>query len=901
MRKLAVIGLTLAVTLSSLPPMAGAATTGSVQSTAQTGNFTFLHITDTHVGSWSGNTNWPKVVDDILKQPTKPAFALHGGDITELGAPAEYDRYDLDRQRLGIPVYHTPGNHDARWLDAAKQQFTGRYGQPYSSFTQGGVHFVQIDTSIIAETHGHIEKNVLAWLAADLKAVGPEMPVVVTVHHPIAYDASPFLDNDEDFLEVVKGYNVQAVFTGHGHLNLHWERNNIDFFMTAAAMDAGYKIVNVEEGVMQVYNQVAGGTPTAAEVIDLSAGKEKGQVRITSLTDQQLITGPFTVALEGTNLPNYIGEAVYRVDMGPWLPMQVGEVVGGGDAPGAPKLSRVTFKATYDPKALPAGVHELQVRLTDDDKATFTSRVRFQSAGGTAQLAWRFPAGGGIQSTPAFDGQRLIFGSNDGNLYAVKAADGRQAWKLAVGSAVVTSPLLQAGTVYAGTAAGRLLAVQPATGALVWQKELGEGILGTPALEGGKLYVSTASGWVYALNAADGSQIWRYWAGGALRTGPAVGGGAVYVGGWNQSLQAIEAATGKLRWRQPIGKNIYFSPANGTPVYHQGRVYVTAPNNTLYAFAALDGRTLWTADIDAGYSSPLIHGTDLVVGTLGGKVVGFDPATGTKRWEAATGAGSYDSSPRPFGGDLVMGGIWGRLSKVDRATAQLGWQVRLGHSLIFANPVQAGDKVVQGAMDGTLYAFRAPLLTAAPPTPPLFGDAVGHWAQAYIEGLQAIGLVSGYDGGFHPETGMTRGQFAHLIASYLGVKASATFQTQFTDLAGFWGADSIKALEEKGLISGTVVNGKKVFLPNEPLNRGAAAVMLAKALGLSAPSPGFQTKLTDMTGHWAAPQAMALEEVGLVSGGVVNGVIKYLPADGLTRAQASTLLARALTWQKAVR
>lgn len=897
---------------------------------AAVGSFSFVHVTDTHVGSAEGNRNTPRVVEEILALPQKPAFLLHGGDITELGTTDQYDAYlrmVAPLKQAGVALRHTPGNHDARWADAGKAEFRKRFGAPYSSFDYQGIHFVLLDVSVSAATHGHLDRAMLTWLGDDLRRVGTETPVVVVSHHPIAYEPSRFLDNDEDFLAVIRPYNVRAVFTGHGHLNLKWKRNGVAYFMTAAGMDAGYKLVQVENGALQVYNRVAGGQPQLEETVPLARPSAEPRVQIVAPADgTDLSSGAplgdagLTLAAELRNFPAAPAKVEYRLDLGKWRPLQA----VGGNSPSA------RWVASIPAADLNSGLRSLQVRVEDGAGNVWTDRVRLRTAQGVAQVLWRFQTGGSIQGTPAVADGTVYAGSYDGTVYAVAAEGGAQRWTFGTGAPIVGGAVVEGNTVYIGSTNGVLYALQAQTGDLKWSYLLGGAIVATPQVAGDTVYIGSTDGNLYALSTRDGSLRWKFAAGGAIRAGVAYGDGAVYVGAWDRKAYAIDAQTGAKRWEAELARSYYYSPANTTPLFYQGKVIFTTSSdsrNGNYGVHALDARTgaiAWRVAEAAGYATPVLFNRLVLVSTTAGKAVAIDPATGAVKWSVASGVGTYDSSPVPFGGDVVMGSLAGRLISLNGGKQAVNWFAALGDNLIFARPAVQGKTVYLGSMDGGLYAFTGPQneAPAAPPEqpqqppaqdlPPVqnppggvvssFRDVQGHWAAADIERLRASGLTSGYaDGTFKPQNPISRAELAVLLARYLDrTKPSDGFQTRLIDMRGHWARDAVAALEERGIIKGyTAVNGYLFFSPDKPISRAEAAVLMARVLGVTAPPAAYDGNFADLEGHWAKNEVLALAEKGIVRGtarpggsGSAAAVTVFRPADQITRAEAAALIAR---------
>src|SRR5437764_9026270 len=55
------------------------------------------------------------------------------------------------------------------------------------------------------------------------------MPVLLFMHHWIGRDAPSVrpIDNEFDLWPILRGHNVLAIFTGHGHQDLTWKTNGV--------------------------------------------------------------------------------------------------------------------------------------------------------------------------------------------------------------------------------------------------------------------------------------------------------------------------------------------------------------------------------------------------------------------------------------------------------------------------------------------------------------------------------------------------------------------------------------------------------------------------------------------------------------------------------------------------
>jgi len=141
--------------------------------------------------------------------------------------------------------------------------------------------------------------------------------------------------------------------------------------------------------------------------------------------------------------------------------------------------TRLQFDASYEPIVL--GKRLFVGSNHDDSVAAFDTE--------TGELLWRFDTNGPVRFAPVGGKGRIIFGSDDGCVYCVKASDGSLVWK----KRAVPSERLVLGN-------GRLISVWP--------------IRGGPVLHDDRVYFA-AGVWplegtfVFCVDAASGETLWR--------------------------------------------------------------------------------------------------------------------------------------------------------------------------------------------------------------------------------------------------------------------------------------------------------------------------------------------------------------------------------------------------------
>ncbi len=177
---------------------------------------------------------------------------------------------------------------------------------------------------------------------------------------------------------------------------------------------------------------------------------------------------------------------------------------------------------------------------------------------------------------------------------------------------------------------------------------------------------------------------------------------------------------------------------------------------------------------------------------------------------------------------------------------------------------------------------------------PVFSDMTGHWARKYVNYLSGLGVINGRpaeDGTayFDPDSQITRAEFAVMLCRWLKLDLSAYGgELRFADdeAIPFWASDSVRAVAALGLIQGAAAADGLYFMPQQPLTRAQAAVILGRTM------PGGRM-MSDLPWPdagdipvWARAYVSELAFMGVMNG---NGVT-FEPNGPLTRAQAAKLL-----------
>ncbi len=150
--------------------------------------FLLLQISDPHIGA-----NWNdadpdecllRAVEAILSLPDRPDALLVSGDLTDNGAPEEYQRVRELLAPLDLVPHVLPGNHDLRAPLREAFGLPGQGEEPVSyAVDLGPLRLVCLDSTIPGAEGGSLDGGRIEWLDATL-AEDAAKPTVVALHHP---------------------------------------------------------------------------------------------------------------------------------------------------------------------------------------------------------------------------------------------------------------------------------------------------------------------------------------------------------------------------------------------------------------------------------------------------------------------------------------------------------------------------------------------------------------------------------------------------------------------------------------------------------------------------------------------------------------------------------------------
>lgn len=354
----------------------------------------------------------------------------------------------------------------------------------------------------------------------------------------------------------------------------------------------------------------------------------------------------------------------------------------------------------------------------------------------TAQVdrAWSARVGDGAGDSGALlapvhaDG-RLYAAAVDGTIEAIDAATGRSLWSTRLGERKGMfwrrgegslrwsgGPAVEGDLLVAGGLDGQVYALGAADGTERWHVDLGAEIIARPAIANGIVVVRTNAGRLVGLDATDGSRRWVFEQpvpALSLRgnSAPLILNGAVYSGFDNGRLVAVRLDDGAELWVQTLSPGEgrteveRLADVDGDIATDGSALYSAGYRGQLIAFTPDAGRPLWQREFSS-YAGVAVSGEVVVAVDADGNVWAFDRGTGANLWKQDALKYRWLSAPAIQGEHVVVGDGEGYVHWLSLSEGKFVARERLGRKPIEAAPLVVGDLVCIEDLKGSIGAWR---------------------------------------------------------------------------------------------------------------------------------------------------------------------------------------------------
>jgi len=560
---------------------------------AQAQTFKYAFVTDTHVGTSTGEEDLRRTVQDINRQNDLD-FILVTGDVTEMGTKLEIKLAKEILSALKKPWYVIPGNHDTGWSESGGVDFIRAFGDDKFTFDHKGYRFIACASGpYVRMSDGHIPRDASVWLDKILAKTPKDMPVVFINHYPI--DNS--LDNWYEATNRIRNYNIQYAICGHGHANQAFDFEGIPGTMGRSNLRAkdslgGYNIVTMAPDSVLF----------AVKKPGLDVLPRWRSIKLAHFVNDSTRTYP---------RPSYAINTTYPQVEQVWKYHAAANVVN-------------TPAASDDLVIFGNSIGEIEALHRKD-----------------GSKKWVYKTKGAIYSSAAIEGNTVVIGSGDGAVYALSVEKGKKLWKFKANASVLGSPVIDQGVVYIGSSDNTFRAINLKTGKQIWAFDGVEGsIVGKPLLYQGKVIFGSWGKYLYALNQTDGKLLWKWTNGHGSRmyspamVTPVAHEGVVYIAAPDRYLSAIDASNGETLWR-----NKEATVRESTGLSEDGSfIYGKTMQDEIVAYKTLrtDPGVAWRLNVGFGYehvpSMLISKAGNTFFGTKNGTVYAIDPAAQKTVW-----------------------------------------------------------------------------------------------------------------------------------------------------------------------------------------------------------------------------------------------------------------------------
>jgi len=200
----------------------------------------------------------------------------------------------------------------------------------------------------------------------------------------------------------------------------------------------------------------------------------------------------------------------------------------------------------------------------------------------TNEQKWRCGTSGYGQTTPAFAGNKLFFGSYGGRLYSVTIGNGRKRWTFKASERINQCTAIFDNHIYFCCEHGNFHALDIRTGQPVWEFHI-QNVITAPAVTQDIVCFGIWNGRVVALDRMSGKEPWTFTTQGQVPSSPTIAEGIIYVGDGDfrkdgGRVYALELKTGQEIWRFETPDKVW-----SDPVISEGILYIGSYDGCLYA------------------------------------------------------------------------------------------------------------------------------------------------------------------------------------------------------------------------------------------------------------------------------------------------------------------------------
>ena len=249
----------------------------------------------------------------------------------------------------------------------------------------------------------------------------------------------------------------------------------------------------------------------------------------------------------------------------------------------------------------------------------------------TGELRWKKKLPGPMRAPPSFADSRVFVVTIDNQLIALDASNGERLWSHAglaeiAGLLGGAAPAVDSNTVVVPYSSGEVFAIRAANGRVAWSEALSPArridalatiahVRGSPVINRGLVHAISHSGRLVAIDQRSGARVWERNIGGVET--PWVAGDFIYVISNQAEIYCLTRRGGRIKWIRPLPR--FEDPRDkegiikwSGPVLVSDRLVVTGSHGEALSISPYTGEPLGRVELPSGISiAPVVAGGTL--------------------------------------------------------------------------------------------------------------------------------------------------------------------------------------------------------------------------------------------------------------------------------------------------
>lgn len=294
----------------------------------------------------------------------------------------------------------------------------------------------------------------------------------------------------------------------------------------------------------------------------------------------------------------------------------------------------------------------------------------------------------------------------------------KRLWQVTVGNGVEEDdsrlePAIGEQRVVAASHNGVLLAVERETGKLLWKQRTGLSITAGPAAAYGSVVIGTDKGELAAFSEEDGHALWKVSVGAVTYTSPAVSSDTVIVLSSDGVIHALNRQDGSVRWTYNTSVPSLSLKGNAAPLLDESRVYVATSGGKLFGFDLASGVSGWDVRVATNNGRSelermsdivgnMLQSSDGIIYSVGyqSQLTATAPDNGRRRWQLDTS--SVNDLAEGLG-NVYVTDVSGNVIAVDQVSGKVSWKQTAYEWHTLTNPTVVDSLLAVGDDEGRVH------------------------------------------------------------------------------------------------------------------------------------------------------------------------------------------------------